>query len=472
MPIRRLTIHACAYGVMLACSTHTQADTSLWNGSYAAEGGCYCVGEQSRYIDSQIVPTPVGGQSIAQVCKRVGDGPTLQKINGKFNFTVYPDAQCGNGPYPELADTHNEDCIGHLGVSGEDCAFRGPQWDLADAYSRKAEIVEKIENAENTNFAKVTGGSRYIKPPVKRVAKTDEQIQPAANTSVAEIVSTRASAHKRPRRAPRVAVPESREQIRARQLVHLAAARKRAELEKLAEPVKVNPILSADSNRVSENATSVNATKESDVPNDSLVQTETVNKASIESTAGKAGSPAITKETPTTVAALKLPKELIYSDPDFNYIEAAPVNYDYGGSGLSVAASKSSHDHIQYVLKAAAAETYQEAAVGIGMFFTPSEAQHTTMMVRAGLEYGSLDFQNGAVKATHSDTGMFAAISTRVAFSRKFELQAGVSYSSFFEGDVIGFGAAFYHLTQKLDLTAKTEIGDNDLIGFGIRYHY
>jgi len=93
-------------------------------------------------------------------------------------------------------------------------------------------------------------------------------------------------------------------------------------------------------------------------------------------------------------------------------------------------------------------------------------------MVRAGLEYGEFSFRNRFLRADLSDTGAFAALATRFAVTREFELQAGVSYSSFFEGDVIGFGAAFYHFTPKLDLTAKTEIGDNDLFGFGIRYHY
>jgi len=102
----------------------------------------------------------------------------------------------------------------------------------------------------------------------------------------------------------------------------------------------------------------------------------------------------------------------------------------------------------------------------------PDESDRAMLIVRAGVEYGSLSFQNGAIKATHSDSGVFADITTKVAVTRQFKLQAGVSYSSFFEGDVIGIGAAFYQLTPKLDLTAKTEIGDNDLIGFGIRYHY
>ena len=127
---------------------------------------------------------------------------------------------------------------------------------------------------------------------------------------------------------------------------------------------------------------------------------------------------------------------------------------------------------MHYVLQVAAANTYQEAAIGVGMFFKPSEAGRTTLMVRAGLEYGSMNFKNSIAETTHTDSGVFATMATRVVLTSQFEFQAGFGYSSFFEGDVIGFSAAFYHITPKLDLTAKTEIGDNDLLGFGIRYHY
>jgi len=456
MPIRRLTIHACAYGVMLACSTQAHADAPTWNGSYVAAGSCYCVGEQSRHIDSQILPTPVGGQTVAQICERLGEGPTLRKINGKFNYIVYPDAQCGNGPFPDSTILDNKHCIGHLGVSGEDCELRGPKWDLSDAYSRAAKKSEAI-----TMKSMVTGGSRYIKPPVSQVSNEAEENYPTSNTSVTEIVRTRSSKKKIVQRTREKVVPETREQIRARQLVHLAAARKRA---KLAQSNTANETVG----ELQSNATAISVNPEIVTP----AQSETSTKASVESVADTAATPAITTDAPTKVAALKVPAILSISNPDFDYIEAAPVSYDFGGAGMSVAASKSSHSRMQYVLSASAAETYREAAIGVGMFFTPPEDKRVTLMVRAGLEYGLFNFKNSNVQADVSDTGAFAGVATRVAINRQFVLQAGISYSSFFEGDVIGFGSVFYHLTPKLDLTAKAEAGDNDLFGFGIRYHY
>jgi len=451
MPTRRLTIHACSYGVMLACSVVAQAEASLWDGSYAAKGGCYCVGEQSRDIDSKILPTPIGGQSVTQICERVGEGPTLQKINGKFNYTVYPGAQCGNGPFADTTITQARECIGHRGVIGEDCQSRGPKWDLTYAYSKKAK-----KTADSFENSIVTGGSRYIEPPTRNSSEADGLDRSASNTSVAEISRIRSNVKKVPQRKPKLVVPETREQIRARQLVHLEAARQRANLT--AKPL----------------------------PSGSYVQTEAATTASVENVADTAATtasvesvaetaattPVVTQDAPPTVAALKLPAEFSFGDPEFNYIEAAPVTYDFGGAGMSITASKSSHNRMQYIVTAAAAETYKEAALGVGMFINPDETDRSMLIVRAGVEYGSLDFQNGAIKASHSDSGVFADITTKVAVTRKFKLQAGVSYSSFFEGDVIGIGAAFYQLTPKLDLTAKTEIGDNDLIGFGIRYHY
>jgi len=56
--------------------------------------------------------------------------------------------------------------------------------------------------------------------------------------------------------------------------------------------------------------------------------------------------------------------------------------------------------------------------------------------------------------------------------SNRIELQAGLGYSSFFDGDPHVFGAALFHLTKQMDLTGEFEVGDNDSLGLGIRYYY
>jgi len=444
MPKRSLTIHACALGVMLAVTSQAQAGSSSWNGSYAADDSCFCVGSQSRDIDSLIVPTPVGGQSVTQVCERIGEGPTLQKINGKFNYTVFPDAQCGHGPLPKAEIKTSSQCVGTLGVAGEDCSRRGPRWKLDEAYA-ETKPVPKVGISDTA----VTGGSRHIKPPTSTVAQTKDV------TVEQKKVVVKRSAPKRVKAAPKVAVVETREQLRARQLEQLAQARLRASQAEQEELARQEALAKQEAT--------------SKAVEGLLPETKTESVATVADTTS---TPSTAENTPTSVAALKVPAQLRRSSSDFDYIEGAPVTYDFGGAGISVAASKSSHNRMQYVLNAAVADTYREAALGLGMFFTPKRAERLTLLFKAGVEYGNFNFRNDSVTAELSDSGVFVGLASRFAVTRALELQAGVSYSSFFEGDAVGFGAAFYHLTSKLDLTAKAEAGDNDLLGFGIRYHY
>lgn len=459
MPIRKLILHTCILGVMLPSSAIVRADAASWTGSYVADGTCFCAGSQGRNIDSTIVPTPIGGQSVSQVCERVGKGPPLQKVNGEFNFTVYEDAQCGNGPFPGQATLGDDQVI-------------GPKWDLKSAYSKPASSSEKPLGISDTPA--VTGGSRYITPPVK-----DE------NTSVAEIASVLTNSTSIEETTPVIVpkakvavVPQTREQIRERQLEQIAAARERAKLREREQSAKEREQLAAASERAKlkeqENARKL-AEKAKALENAKAVEKAMAAEKARESveTVAKANSSESSpiKET-TPVAALKVPAVLRNNSSDFDYLEGAPVNYDFGGAGMSVEASKSSHNRMQYLLNASAAESYQEAAIGVGVFVTPATAQRMTIIARAGLEYGMFNFSRGSIDADVSDTGAFLNLTSRFSVTQKFALQAGIGYSSFFEGDTVASGAAFYNLTRNFDITAKAEAGDNDLLGFGIRYHY
>ncbi len=492
MPIRKLTIHASIVGVMLTSSTLASAGSAPWNGSYAADGACFCVGDLGREIDSRITPTPIGGQSVAQVCERVGAGPKLQMLNGKFNFTVYPDAQCGHGP--ALDANADITCLGHLGVAGEDCSGKGPKWDLTSAFAEQPKWQAKQIDATDTEVQEVvvTGGSRYIKPPVSK-----------STTSVEEIVSMRESAIeieqdkiitaqsvKRSSSRPQAiakAEPQTKEQIRARQLEQLAAARERA-AQKEATQMAIKTAKLEHATKLEEASRLEQAAKLEEAAR--LEQAARLEEAARLEQAAKLEQAAIDKEsaqsvaqstnakTPTvqenvSVPALKVPTAIASSSThDFDYVEGAPVNYDYGGAGVSIAASKSSHNRVQYVLNAAAADGYGEVAVGVGLFVKPVLLDRVTFMLSAGVEHGQFNFQRDNIAADLSDTGAFLRLGSRLVVTPKFKLQAGVGYSSFFEGDAIGFGAAFYHLTSQLDLTAKAEAGDNDMLGFGFRFHY
>ena len=126
----------CGYLVSNAAS----ASEAHWVGSYSAQGQCFCVGDLETTVSSRIVPTPVGGQSVQQICQRLGTGPGLSSIDGLFNHPVYADAQCGHGPALSNAGEVSEDCAGSLDGKGDESEFCqpiGPKWDLAVAFGKK-----------------------------------------------------------------------------------------------------------------------------------------------------------------------------------------------------------------------------------------------------------------------------------------------------------------------------------------------
>lgn len=472
MPMRKLTIHACALGVTLSSSLLASANAASWDGSYAADGECFCTGTQGRDIDSLIVPTPIGGQSIKQVCERLGTGPALQKVNGKFNFPVYADAQCGNGPFSSDAASIDENCSGHLGVAGEDCVGKGPEWNIKSAYATPAETKPGISESRV-----VTGGSHYITPP-PTTSVSSATVDSVASTPVAQIANVRSQSKRivKP-------VPLTPEQLRARQLVQIEAARERARLRAERElnesATNANPVLQAAQSESDDGGeiilteeqkalkakaeSAVVAKKETETAVETVTQLAEVDSSNTESTAAT---------LPGTYSALRLPVATRNSAREFDYVEGMPVTYDFGGAGMSVGASVSSQNRMQFLLQASAAETYQEALLGIGFIHSPKNADRLTLLVSAGVEYGKFEFQGSVVDANLSSTGAYLGLSSRFVVNNKFELQAGVGYSSFFEGDATVFGSAFYHLTPNLDLTTKAEAGDNDSLGFGIRYYY
>ncbi len=485
MPKRRLTIHACVAGVLLAGTAVAKADVAPWSGSFAADGQCFCTGSVGREIDSRIVPTPVGGQSVAQVCERVGEGPRLQKVNGKFNYTVFEDRQCGHGP---ILDTKaDQQCLGHLGVAGEDCAAKGPRWDLDTAYSSTETPKPGISVASSD-----TSGPRYIQPQVKASGSqlTQSNKQPEVDTkdfgasayiSVEEIAAIRKDAQplakvSTPEVKPQVItkpiikkpVPETREQLRARQQLHLVEARERARMRAVAEAVATDTQAPIASTVLP--APPIAAAKSEEVKPE-LVDTD-INSAdeTAMSTAAELSSDAA--PAPTLLSALQFPLSLNRGSKDFDFIEAAPVNYDFGGAGMRLTASKSSMDQLQYFLRASLAESYQEVALGLGYFISPQRLPRLTFMASSGFETGRLEFRDDSLEAELTDTGVFMEVASRFAVSSQFKLQGGVSYSSFFEGDFIGFGEALFNLTSDIDLSARVEAGDNDMLGFGVRYHY
>lgn len=126
----------------LAIAASVTAGKNAYSGtvpqSYQANGSCFCTQTTATSESANtLMPTPVGGQTIAQICARVGTGPGLILDNGEFNHQAYSDAQCGNGPGAEpLANNSDTSCTGINGRGEDICGDTGPKWDLVSAYAK------------------------------------------------------------------------------------------------------------------------------------------------------------------------------------------------------------------------------------------------------------------------------------------------------------------------------------------------
>lgn len=548
-PMRKIMFHGCTLAATMACAVLPVAQAASWHGSYVADEQCYCSGSQGQQIDSTLVPTPIGGQTVAQICARIGAGPDLKKLNGKFNYTVYPDAQCGNGLPGREAKADNS-CAGHRGVAGEDCEGAGAGWNLStvynDAWQPRTVAGTSDDSKADTGTLKpgitdtpvVTNGSRYIKPLRKSdSAPAKETVTEAittANPTATESVKPKPAKKKLVAKKPvakeptqQPVEPLTKEQIRARQLVQLEAARKRAESNgpssavEVIEIVETKPIApdsdssetiaslpsvnKADSNETVLNSEQTDIAKIDDAKPKLLPDTVEKDVGAVQSTVQSTKDQSIAKASDAnanskekveaasetiaavpaddakkttqssataSLSALRLPTAVRSSSIEFDYLEAAPVSFDFGGAGVNLRASKSAQQRFQFLLNASAADSYNEAALGVGWYFTPKNADRVTVLLSTGIETGEFEFSAPGVSTQLSDTGAYIGLMSRFVVNNYFELQAGVGYSSFFEGDATAFGAALLHVTKNLDITSRAEAGDNDVFGIGLRLYY
>ena len=559
----------------LACLSVGTLHAADWQGSYEANDQCFCAGELPHDLSKQVIPTPIGGQTIAQVCQRIGPGPKLVKKLGAYNYPVFADAQCGNGPFTPLSSAQS-DCLGTKTPGSDECLPQGPKWNLTAAYGKPESasthsLVNDRSNNETLVSTQVNGVSRYIVPQRKKQAlnqglaknsdsKSDKQLAQnemdrARNTSVKEIVTTlkkrvsksekfESKSHQNnavaneqkpagdaesvvvtPKHTPQ---KESQEQIRARQLVQMAAARERRSrgeaLESMpiaqtfplkeTEPAKTAEVLNTKASSDVQNAASeepiavvavaANRSPEQALVEEPLAEVISVEKQpqveasvaeyaeltppplvekpdlaaalgeAIEATTqnSSAANKAETGATPTVFSALRLPPAVRSSSREFNFVEALPRTFAFGGTGLNFAASSTTLGQVQFVLDASFAQSYREAMAGISFFFTPVLADRLTFLLTAGIENGSFEFSRPGVATSLDDTGVLLGMTSRFVVNNRFEIQAGVGFSSFFDGDVFAYGAGLLHLTRQLDLVTKAEAGDNDSFALGIRYYY
>ncbi|WP_088917681.1 hypothetical protein [Granulosicoccus antarcticus] len=185
--------------------------------------------------------------------------------------------------------------------------------------------------------------------------------------------------------------------------------------------------------------------------------------------------PTLSAASPLTETAHHKPLAPIEGGQKFRYLEVLLVNYDVGGNGVLLEASGSGGSRVNFFGKLGVTDEYQEILVGGGYYLKPARVDRLTLALLAGIEYGSfelVDKQSPSVAIDFSDSGFYLAAMSRLMLTRRFEINAGVGYSSFFEGDALLFGGANYQIGRKLDLLTRFELGDNDLLGIGLRYYY
>ena len=186
--------------VLIACtsplSSVANAD-NLWQGSYAVDDQCFCSGDVRSSVANRIVATPIGGQTVTQVCARVGEGPELVRDNGIFNFPVFKDSQCGHGPFQSANGPQDVNCVGTLDGTFASCQPAGPRWDLAAAYAGEASIAAA---GLGDNGETITGDDNNIAGKSRRAdSSSEEQVAELdANDGLQEAANSESVSGNRP----------------------------------------------------------------------------------------------------------------------------------------------------------------------------------------------------------------------------------------------------------------------------------
>ncbi len=392
--------------------------------SYAADGKCFCNLPIPTSLSTELVRTPIGGQSLAQVCERVGKGPGLEKTGDSFNYPVFQDAQCGHGP----------------GLSGfaallSDAGMKegeaGPKWDLTAAYSDDDLMAQSTALADTDADESINSGealrfrTRYIKAPAStKSANARPNVVSHSTTASTDDAAMHTSS-------------QTAEQRRLIEELPLAT---------------LEPLEGADANNQSADVETVAA-----VINEPLVAVDV---------------PAATSAS-ATATAIRVPSSTRSAQARrFEYLSVMPMGYDFGGGGVQLSGSAVHNDNVRLIARVGLAEEYQEAMLGVSYLHASASSDRLTFALTGGFEVGQFDLEAGNREITSSSAGGVASAKAIFDVNRRFELQGGLGYSSFFEGDPHAFGAALFHMTQKLDFIGEFEVGDNDSAGIGIRYHY
>lgn len=478
-----------------------------WANSYSADGICYCAPEVQASLRNKIVATPVGGQTISQVCDRIGKGPGLQLNGDQFSFPAYHDAQCGNGPIGADADgcegrTQNDDTI---------CAGTGPEWDLKAAYSKPAkEVVDTAAvEAEADKAAEVALAEQQAAARAKTVK--------AQSAKTAKARSAKSVKARQAKAAKARAKYEREDAALAKKLAEesLAKGRRESESEEQIEQEQIAK-RQADEARLkavaAENATNARLAKERQQRADAArLQKEQQDLASqqsskedkaarIRAAAAKAATVRAAADAKAkkeadeqlanstavdnvesgvdpviesgTATGFRLPSYASLSNGQNGYVEVGPITFDFGGAGASLAGGYQWAPSWQFAGRAAMVEEYFEIMLGVRKTFISNGLNGAQINFLAGMEHGNFDGNFAEGIANLSDSGVILSGSLGYNVGRRANLSAGVKYSSFFEGDPGLFGLFLFRVVQNLDFSTRVEGGDNANLSLGLRYHY
>jgi len=474
-----------------------------WVSSYNAAGKCFCAPGIQPTLRNKIVATPIGGQSVGQVCERIGEGPTLTLINGEFNYATYHDAQCGNGP----TGFDSGGCDGRMKIDDAGCAGIGPSWDLKTAYAQPA------PKPASTNSASVTDQTIEKKADVELQKQEVEQAQAALNKTRERALAQKARNERRKRQAAR----------RAARADRLAKEKAEARLAKtLAEKARNEALLAqsqssvaSDVQTITENSNSTDLVELEPEPGstESVIEDaaeqgtlnaeistkpevvvvvaapEEVAEQSaeiLESEDKLANAVAVDKvdvvEQSTdpviesaAASALRLPSDASLSNDLKGYFELTPVTYDFGGSGAALRIAQRLSSNWDITGRISWVEEYQEMMAGISRSFPIAALDRGEVKVQAGIEYGRFDLGKTGIDNTNiilDSTGVLLDGALGYNVSHRSNLTAGFSYSSFFEGDPSIYGQLLFRFANNLDLTSRIEGGDNTNFRLGVRIHY
>ena len=450
--------------------------------SYEAGGACYCTDAAlSSPSANTIIPTPVGGQSIAQICKRIGEGPGLRIIDGLYDNAAYSDLQCGNGTSLEAANDNETTCTG-LSAPGEtSCKQAGAMWDLTQAFAAdNTATTSQHSNSSSSSPSAIISEDpaepsdvTLVEASYENNISNDPVTDKAENYAVYDVESTQSltdhNARSNSPEAEVISANSIKTDLTQEQIQLLPDA--------ITEPVpdvseldNATAVIIIDSNGLPRTMTQEEIAKlpladlENVSPETTILETQSTEVADA-TTEQSPSLGAIVGPTPSISNRRNL---FGNSRLDYGYIGVGPTGFDFGGSGAEFDASVSNDAGLALVANAGVAEEYNEASVGVGTYFSPFPHRASDIVLNAGVEFGEFDL--GITDL--DDVGGYVSGYLRTRPIPQLELTGGGRFSSFFEGDTAFIASGAFQITRGLNAFGKVEIGDNDQFSLGLRLFY